>query len=291
MKTTNESIRDRMVADLELAGYSPSTMQAYLRCSDRFAEHYMRSPGELGETEVRCFLLHQLKVRGVKPASLKMYVGALRFLYSRTLGRPEVVESVPWPKVPKSLPVVLSGSEVEQVLQAITSLIHRTILTAAYGAGLRISEACRLASSDIDSKRMVIHVREGKRKKDRYVMLSERLLLLLREYWKAARPPGDSLFPGSGGEGTFVSPDTIRGALRRAVKACGLSKRVTPHTLRHSFATHLLESGADLRTIQVVLGHASIRTTTRYTHVSKQHVARTKSPLDLIGTEEGEALG
>ena len=291
MKVVQESTRDQMIADMELRQLSAGTIENYVRCCDRFVEHYMRQPNELGETEVRCYLLHLLKVRKLSPSALKMHVAALRYLYRTTLRRPEVVEHVPWPKIPKSLPEVLSGTEVAELLGAIVSLKHRAILTAAYGAGLRVSEACRLTTADIDSKRMVLRVRCGKGKKDRYVMLSERLLLLLREYWLAARPSGDALFPGAGGEGTFISADTVRGGLQRAVKACGLSKRATPHTLRHSFATHLLESGTDLRTIQTVLGHASIRTTSRYVHVSKQHVARAKSPLDLLGTEEGKALG
>ena len=291
MTVVNESTRDRMVAEMELRNLSAATIENYVRCCDRFVEHYMRQPDQLGETEVRCYLLHLLKVRQLSPSALKMHVAGLRYLFGVTLRRPEVVKHVPWPKVPRSLPEILSGTEVEELLGAVASFVHRTILTSAYGAGLRLGEACRLGCSDIDSKRMVLRVRQGKGKKDRYVMLSERLLLLLREYWLTAKPPGDALFPGAGGEGTFASPDTVRGALRRAVKACGLTKRIVPHTLRHSFATHLLESGTDLRTIQVVLGHSSIRTTARYTQVSTQHLARAKSPLDLLGTEEGKALG
>lgn len=285
-----ESTRARMVSDLELANYSAGTIGQYLRCADTFVAHYMRLPTELSEMEVRCFLLHLQKVRKTGPAGLKMYVAALRFLYARTLQRPEVVETIPWPRVPKSLPIVLSGSEVEQVLAAIESARHRTILSAAYAGGLRIREACRLTCADIDSKRMVLRVRQGKGKKDRYVMLSERLLVLLREYWLAAKPGRERLFPGDDAEG-FVGGDAVRAALHRAVEACGLGKRVTPHVLRHSFATHLLESGADLRTVQTVLGHSSIRTTARYTHISTRHIAASKSPLDLIGTPAGEVLG
>ena len=291
MTLVNESTRDRMVAQMELRNLSAATIEHYVRCCDRFVEHYMRQPEQLGETEVRCYLLYLLRVRQLTPSALKLHVAGLRYLYSVVLGRPEVVEHVPWPKVPRSLPEILSGTEVEELLAAVTSFVHRTILTSAYGAGLRLGEACRLAYPDIDSKRMVLRVRQGKGKKDRYVMLSERLLLLLRQYWLTAKPPGKDFFPGTGGEGTFVSPDTVRGALHRAVEACGLTKRVVPHSLRHSFATHLLETGTDLRTIQVVLGHSSIRTTARYTHVSKGHVARVESPLDKLGTEEGKVLG
>ncbi len=285
-----DSTRGRMVADLELGNYASRTIEQYVRCADTFVQHYMRVPTELGETEVRCFLLHQLKVRKTGPSGLKMFVAALRFLYIQTLQQPQVVETVPYPHIPKSLPIVLSGSEVEAVLGAIESFRHRTILSAAYGAGLRVSEACRLSCADVDSKRMVLRVHRGKGKKDRYVMLSERLLLLLREYWTAAKPGRERLFPGNDADG-FVSPGAVRSALHRAVETCGLTKRVTPHILRHSFATHLLEAGADLRLIQTVLGHASIRTTARYTHVSTRHVAASKSPLDLIGTPAGEVLG
>jgi site-specific recombinase XerD len=286
-----ESTRARMVAELELTNYSPSTINHYVRCADTFVTHYMRPPTELGETEVRCFLLHLQKVRDLGPAGLKMFVAALKFLYERTLARPEVVAAIRYPRVAKSLPDVLSGTEVEALLGAIESLKHRTILSVAYGAGLRIGEACRLRCADIDSERMALHVRGGKGKKDRYVMLGERLLLLLREYWRAAQPGRDHLFPGNS-DGGVVSRDAPRQALHKAVKACGITKRVTPHVLRHSFATHLLESGTDLRTIQVVLGHSSLRTTARYTHISKRHVEGTGSPIDLLGTEQGkEALG
>lgn len=286
-----ESTRARMVADLELTNYSPGTINQYVRCADTFVAHYMRPPTDLGETEVRCFLLHLQKVRDVGPSGLKMFVAALKFLYERTLVRPEVVAEIRYPRVPKSLPDVLSGSEVEALLAAIESTKHRTILSVAYGAGLRIGEACRLRCGDIDNERMVIHVRGGKGRKDRFVMLAERLLLLLREYWLVARPGRDFLFPGNA-PGGVIGHDAPRQALHRAVKACGITKRVTPHVLRHSFATHLLESGTDLRTIQVVLGHSSLRTTARYTHISKRHVAATPSPIDLLGTDEGkQALG
>ncbi len=286
-----QSTRARMVADLELANYAKGTIGHYLRCADTFVAHYMRPPTELGETEVRCFLLHQQKVREVGPSGLTLFIAALKLLYERTLARPEVVASLRFPKLPRTLPDVLSGSEVETLLGAIESLKHRSILSVAYGAGLRISEVCRLRCADIDSQRMSIHVRAGKGKKDRYVMLGERLLLLLREYWLSARPGREYLFPGNTKDGV-TSRDAPRQALQRAVKACGLTKRVSPHVLRHSFATHLLESGTDLRTIQVVLGHASLRTTTRYTHISKRHIEATGSPIDILGTEEGKkALG
>jgi site-specific recombinase XerD len=188
------------------------------------------------------------------------------------------------------MPDILSGSEVARVLAAVGSRKHRMVLMAAYGAGLRVSEACSLSVGEIDSARGVIHVRDGKRGRDRYVMLADRLLLALREYWRIERPAGTRLFPGRA-PGGCVSQQAVRDALRKAVAVCGLTKRVTVHTLRHSFATHLLEGGTDLRTIQELLGHNSIRTTVGYLHVSAARIGRTKSPLDVLGTPDGAVLG
>jgi site-specific recombinase XerD len=244
----------------------------------------------MGEKEIREYLLHMVRERKVGPSTLKMSVAALKFLYSQTLNRPEEVIRIPWPRVPKPLPVILSGSEVERLLQSVRSLKHRMIIMTAYGSGHRVGEACSLQIGDIDSKRMLIHIRAGKRKRDRYVMLPKRLLLCLREYYKTFRPVGPWLFPGRS-PGTHISKKAVGEALRSAAKSAGISKRVTPHVLRHSFATHLLETGSDIRTIQVLLGHGSIRTTERYVKVSKSHVARVKSPLDLLGREAGQVLG
>jgi site-specific recombinase XerD len=284
--------RERMVADLELRGYRASTRKKYLECAKRFVRYFMRPPEELGEEEVRAFFLHLIREKRVGPSVHKTHVAAIRFLYIVTLRRPETVHWLPWPKVPRPLPVVLSGTQVRAVLEAVRLVQYRAILMCAYGSGLRVSEACQLKVTDIDSQRRVIHVREGtKRRRDRYVPLSERLLETLRAYWRTARPPRDGyLFPGRRGA-AHVVPETIRAVLKRAVAAVGVEKHVTPHTLRHSFATHLLEIGTDVRVIQMLLGHASIRTTERYTHVSVKHVGRTRSPLDLLGTEDAKPLG
>jgi site-specific recombinase XerD len=243
----------------------------------------------MGEAEVRAFLLHLLGA-GKSPSVLKMQVAALKFLYSVTLGRPEEVVGIPWPKVQRRLPDILSGSEVGRLLAAVTSRKYRMVLMAAYGAGLRVSEACSLSVTDIDSPRGLIHIRDGKRGRDRYVMLPDRLLSALREYWRSERLGGQLLFPGRE-PSRCVSPEAVRDALRKSVAVCGLTKRVTVHSLRHAFATHLLEDGADLRTIQELLGHNSIRTTVGYLHVSSAHIARTRSPLDLLGTPDGAVLG
>ena len=283
-------LKEKMTADLRLRFYRASTVSMYLREAKRFAAHFMKSPAELGEKEIREYLLHQIEEKKAGPGAVKMSVAALKFLYTHTLERPEEVVGIPWPRTPRPLPDILSGTEVCCLLKSVRSLKHRMIVMTAYGTGMRVSEVCSLGPKDIDSKRMLIHIRDGKRRRDRYVMLPERLLLCLREYWKVARPPGDWLFPGRDREG-HIGEDAVRDAVRKAAAAAGITKRVTPHILRHSFATHLLETGSDIRTIQVLLGHGSIRTTERYVKVSKAHVSRVKSPLDLLGKKEGAPLG
>jgi site-specific recombinase XerD len=250
----------------------------------------MRSPTELSEGEVRGFLLHLQDEGQVKPSTVRVYVAALKFLYTVTLGRPEVVEHLRGPKIPRKVPEILSGSEVKALFEAVVSVKYRAVLITTYAAGLRISEVCRLRTHDIDSKRMVIHVREGKGGDSRYAMLSPRLLLVLRAYWKQIRPAGPYLFPSSRADRP-IGRKTIQGAISRAVARIGLDKHVTPHVLRHSFATHLLESGTDIRTIQVLLGHRSIQSTQLYAQVSTRHIQRTRSPLDLLGTPAGRKLG
>jgi site-specific recombinase XerD len=283
-------LKERMKADMTLHNLQSRTQEEYLRCAERFAEHFMRPPGELGWEEMRGYLLHLVKVRKLAPSSMKVHTASLKFLYAVTLGRPNVVERIPMPRKRRKLPEVLSGSEVEAIFSAITSVKYRAVVMTTYGAGLRVSEACRLRVKDIDSGRMVLRVEEGKGARDRYVMLSKRLLAVLREYYRRERPKGEHLFPGQA-PGSSLTADSVRRVLKAAVNGSGVTKRVTPHVFRHSFATHLLESGTDIRTIQVLLGHESIRTTQLYAQVSTRHIARTKSPLDILGTEEGEVLG
>jgi integrase/recombinase XerD len=235
----------------------------------------------MGEQEIRDFLLHLVRDRKASPATLSMYVNALKFLYNVTLKRPEAVQALAYPKRPKTLPVILSPEEVIRIFGAIRSVKHKAIIATAYAAGLRISEVCALRVSDIDSKRRRIHVRAGKGKKDRYVMLGESLLDLLRQYYRKARPQGAYLFPGYKPQRPICTT-AVRQVLRKAVQEAGLTKRVTMHTLRHCFATHLLERGTDIRILQVLLGHSSIRTTLRYTHVTDPLVQNLVSPLDLI---------
>jgi len=279
----------KMKLDMMLKNLAEGTQSQYLRVGQQLAAYFMRSPAELGEAEVKEYLGHVLAA-GASPEKLKMQVAGLKFLYGVTLNRPEVADRLPWPKVAHKKPDILSGTEVEKLLGAVHGVVSAMALTTAYAAGLRISETCALRVEDLDSRRGLIHVRLGKGKKDRYVMLSATLLPMLRRYWLAVRPPAGLLFPGRK-SGTHIQPETVRKALAAGVAEVKIRKRVTPHVLRHSFATHLLEAGADIRVIQVLLGHSSIRTTARYTQVSQTLVAGTKSPLDLLGTKKGKVLG
>lgn len=284
------ALRDRMKAALRLRNLRPKTQRLYLGHVRTFAAYHMRPPQDMGTKEVRDFLVHLRDERRLHPSTIKGYVAALKFLYTSTLDRPEVVR--PWlsPRVQSALPVVLSGTEVQAVFNAIKSITYRAVLMTTYGAGLRIKEACQLQVGDIDSKRMLIHVQNGKGGKQRYTMLSRRLLEVLRAYWRQVRPSGDYLFPGQK-PGMHLSADAVRKGLRRALKNCGIDKRVTPHVLRHCCATHLLDTGTNIRTIQAILGHRSIRTTQIYTQVSPEHIRRVESPLDLLGTKAAEVLG
>lgn len=274
-------LRDQMDGDLKLRGLSDNTRQTYLRCARSFAAHYRCPPTDMGRTEVRDFLLHLVEERKLKPSTYNVYAASLKFLYSYTLERPEEVAWIGLMKVRHRLPAILSGQEVEGLLAALGSLKMQAMVMAAYGAGLRVSEVCHLRVEDIDSQRMVIHVRHAKGHRERYTMLPERLLETLRAYWKAERPPGPELFPGRK-PGSVISRDAVGTALKQAARRAKIRKRVYPHALRHAFATHLLEAGTDLRTLQVLLGHASIRTTARYAQVSPAMIRRTKSPADRL---------
>lgn len=273
---------DRMAQDLKLRNLAARTQQEYLRCCSNFTRYHMRSPKYLGLPDIKDFLGHLLRA-GASAESVKMHVAGIKFLYGVTLDRAQLAERIFWPKVPHRKPDILSGQEVETLLEAIPQITQRLVLTTAYAAGLRISEACKLKTSHIDSKRGLIHIHLGKGGKDRYAMLSPRLLRILRAYWREARLTGECLFPGHR-KGIPVQPEAVRKTLARAVKTVGLKKRVTPHTFRHSFATHLLEAGTDIRVIQVLLGHGSIQSTARYTQVTQKHLGTVTSPFELLGT-------
>jgi integrase/recombinase XerD len=278
-------LRRRMIEDMELRNFSPRTIKVYVQRVATFAKHFGRSPERLGAAEIRAFLLFLVQEKRASWSYFNQALCALRFLYNVTLGKDWVLDGIACPKGQKKLPVVLSPAEVAQFFEAIPGLKHRALLMTAYAAGLRVSEVVALRIDDIDSRRMVIRVRQGKGRKDRYVMLSPRLLDLLRTYWKAARPR-DWLFPGRDGDRP-ITAGAVMEACQVAGRAAGLGKHVTVHTLRHSFATHLLEAGTDLRTIQLLLGHRSLKTTAIYTHVSAAALEATQSPLDRLAPPSG----
>ena len=273
-------LRERMSDDLRLRNYSDRTMKAYLRCIANFARHFGKSPDQLGPADIREYQLYLVKQRQCSWAVFNQTVCALRFFYSTTLGCKEMVQEIPYPRFEKRLPVVLSQTEVAALLLAVKNLKHRAILTTIYATGLRVSELTNLLATDIDSTRMVVQVRQGKGRKDRFVMLSPNLLTLLRQYWKAYQPT-HWLFPGHN-PSRAINDATVYRICQRAAQAAKLSKSVSPHTLRHSFATHLLEAGTDLRTIQLLLGHRNLKTTSFYLHISNLALRSTTSPLDLL---------
>ncbi|MBA3712031.1 MAG: site-specific integrase [Pyrinomonadaceae bacterium] len=271
-------LRQRMLDDMHLRNFSPKTVQAYIDHVAKFAAHFGKSPERLGPDEIRQYQLHLVHTRQVSWSTFNQAVCALRFLYRITLGRERPVSHIPFPRHERKLPVILSPTEVLQFLNAVTSLKYRAILMTASAAGLRISEVTHLRVCDIDSQRMVIRIQQGKGHKDRYVMLSEVLLQVLRRYWQAARPT-TWLFPSYKPDQP-ISSSAVQRASQRAAREAGLSKQVTVRMLRHCFATHLLEAGTNIRVIQTLLGHSSVSTTQRYTHISTGVVRATHSPLD-----------
>ena len=275
-------LRRRMIDDMTVRNLSPATQRSYLHAVTKFSRHFQRSPDRLGLEDVRAFQVYLVST-GISWPALNQTVCALRFFYGVTLGHGEIPERIPYAREPSKLPVVLSADEVVAFLEAVPSLKARTALTTAYAAGLRASEAVGLKVGQIDSGRMVIRVEHGKGGKDRYVMLSAQLLGILRIYWRLARPKY-WLFPGRD-ENKPIDVHVLHAACRSAGAAAGLAKHVTVHTLRHSFATHLLESGTDIRIIQVLLGHNNLSTTARYTQVSNAVIGRTESPLDRLALE------
>jgi integrase/recombinase XerD len=275
-------LRRRMIEDMTVRNLSPATQRSYVHAVAKFGRFFGRSPDKLDLEDVRAFQVH-LVAGGTSWPALNQTVCALRFLYGVTLKQADLPERIPYAREPQKLPVVLSAGEVVRFLEAVPSLKSRAALTTAYAAGLRASEAASLKVADIDSSRMVIRIEQGKGGRDRYVMLSPQLLAILRSYWRMARP-AHWLFPGRDREHS-IHPVVLHAACRSACAASGLGKRVTVHTLRHSFATHLLESGTDIRIIQALLGHSSLQTTARYTQVATSTIQGTRSPLDRLRLE------
>jgi site-specific recombinase XerD len=270
-----------MTEDMQVRNLALNTQTSYVQQVSLFARYFHKSPEELGPEDIRAYQVYLTNEKKLAPGSVLIAVAALRFLYKVSLKRDWTFEDIiPAPKKPQKLPVVLSPEEVLQFLDRVGNTKHRAILTTCYAAGLRISEAVRLTIPDIDSQRMVIRVEQGKGQKDRYVMLSSKLLEILRHWWRVEKPR-PWLFPGDS-PGRHISKDAVEQACQKARRRCSIPKPITPHSLRHAFAVHLLEFGADVRTIQLLLGHRSLATTARYLRIATCKVCSTSSPLDLL---------
>jgi integrase/recombinase XerD len=273
-------LRQRMLEELQRRNYATGTIRLYLQHVAAFAQHFHCSPDQLGAEEIRRYQLFLIQEKKLAWSSYNQIVCALRFFYAKTLKRAFLLEDIPFPRHEQRLPLILSQEEVARILTAPQHLKSRALLMTIYAAGLRRSEVARLRVRDIDSARMTISVHQGKGQKDRVVMLSPVLLDTLRQYWRYQKPR-EWLFPGRN-PNQPISGNDIFMVFHNAVRHAGINKKVCPHSLRHSFATHLLESGTDLRTIQILLGHRSLKTTARYLHVSQQQVRATASPLDSL---------
>jgi integrase/recombinase XerD len=275
------TLRQRMTEDMQVRNLALNTQTAYVQQVSLFARHFNKSPEQLGPEDIRAYQVYLTNQKKLAPGSILITVSALRFLYKVSLHKDWSFEDIiPAPKKPQKLPVILSPEEIMQFLGCVSSTRHRAILTTCYAGGLRISEAVHLMPTDIDSQRMVIRVDQGKGRKDRYVMLSPKLLGTLRDYWRATRPK-DWLFPGDI-PGRPITRGAVEDACQTARQHSGIRKPITPHSMRHAFAVHLLESGTDVRTIQLLLGHRSLATTARYLRIATSKVCSTSSPLDLL---------
>jgi integrase/recombinase XerD len=272
-------LRQRMIDDMRVRNLSIATQMKYVGQIARFAKYFDKSPEVLGPEDIRTYLVHLVN-RHVSWSVFNQAYAALKFLYRYTIPRDWHVDKIPFPRQEQRLPVALSMSEVSRFFDAIPNLKHRAVMMTAYSAGLRTSEVVRLRISDIDSQRMVIRIEQGKGHKDRYVMLSPKLLELLRAYWKVARAK-EWLFPARKTNHP-ISSNMVRLIAKKARRRAGLGKYATVRALRHSFATHLLEAGANIRIIQILLGHNSLKTTALYTHIATSTICATSSPLDSL---------
>ncbi len=287
-----DELLNRMDEQMQVRGLAYNTREAYLRHVRKLGEFHGRSPEELELADIESFLLHLCRDRGFCSSTRNQYAAGLRFFFGKMLDRREWVDSVPLSRTPSKLPVVLSGGEVERLLSAFESPTHRAIATLCYGAGLRSSEACALHIGDIDGERLLLHIRHGsKGGKHRQLPLKPKLHRELRAYYREVRPEGPLLFPGRSRSGGPISREAFYNALCKAVDTAGIGKTVSAHTLRHSYATHLIEAGADLRSVQLLLGHASIQSTAVYIHLTHARQGQIPSPLDLLGTEAAKRFG
>ena len=281
-------LRKMMLEELRRRNYSPETTRSYIRTVEDFARHFNCSPDRLGPRHIREYQAELFEKRKLSAGSVAVRLAALRFFYSKTLKRAWNIAETPYPKKDHRLPAILSQEEVAQLIAAASTPFHRTLLMTLYATGARNAEVTHLKFSDVDSKRMVIHIQGGKGRKDRDVMLSPKLLEELREHWhRLRRKPRVWLFPGNHDHCADhpIDTKTVWQACQQAAQRAGLQKGVHPHTLRHCFATHLLEDGADLRTIQILLGHNNLKETARYLHLSQRHLHAAASPLDSLPLE------
>lgn len=285
-----QALLQRVEECLALRGLSPRTCEAYLGNIRRFVEFCNKDPRDLNANDAERFLLHALREKHWSPSTRNQFTASVRFLLDVVLEQPDLAKRVPSAKQWQRLPDVLSGSEVSRLLEHLPSIVHRTIAILCYSAGLRLGEACSLKMDDIDSSRRVIHIRSAKGNKDRLVPLTPRLLESLRKYWKERRPAGPYLFPGSN-PGRSIDVTAFQKALTLASLRARIDKRVSPHVLRHSYATHMIEAGADLRSLQLLLGHSSISSTVRYVHLTDAHRAALPNPFELLGTKAGSVFG
>ena len=279
-------LRERMRAILRTRNYSPRTEQTYIAAVAHFAQHFGRSPAQLGPEEIATYQIWLRDDKHVSATLFNQTMCGLRFFYREVLGRTEIVERIPYARGERRLPVVLSPAETKVFLESIAVPCYRLLLTVIYSAGLRLGEALALRGPDIDSARMVICIRQGKGKKDRYVPLSPVVLELLREHWRREHLR-DLLFPNPRDRSRALNPTTIQKYVQRTVREAGFSKKITPKTLRHSYATHLIEQGTSTRVVQVLLGHSNVHTTETYTHVSPNTIGKVVSPLDLLLSPTG----
>src|SRR6476620_9698274 len=282
------NLRQRMVEELQRRNYSPSTIRGYILAINQFADYFGKPPDRLGATHVQRFQWYLLQERKLNPGTVEMRMSALRFFFKKMLKRRDMhFDDLPFPKTPRKLPTVLSPDEVSRMIDGTTNLMHRTILTVLYGTGVRRTELSLLKVTDIDSERMVIHIRQGKGSRDRDVPLSQKLLEARREYWRWKKPR-IYLFPsvpGKRGVEAPMSDKVVWWAVREAARRVGITRKIGPHTFRHSFATELLEAGTDLRTIQLLMGHARLEDTTLYLHLSRRHLKMTINPLDQLSIQ------
>lgn len=285
-------LRKMMLEELQRRNYAPTTVKAYIRIVQEFAQYFQQPPHHLGPHHLRQYQAYLFQDRKLEAGTVQQQVAALRFFYGKTLKRRYRLEDIPWPKRHRKLPEILSREEVARLIDAAGNLFHRTLLMTLYSTGMRRAELCRLRVTDIDSQRMVIHVRQGKGGRDRDVPLSQKLLETLRVYWRWMKPK-NYLFPGTVKNWRAdvpITPKVPWQACQQAAQRAGISKHVSPHTLRHSYATHLLEAGADLRTIQVLLGHRELEHTTIYLHLSRKHLTAVANPLDTIHVSSPENI-